>query len=241
MGKEETNCSHPLNGACFMAYFGTEENRLEVVQKMIDYGADPGMYAPGGGGQVSTPLHNAVTRRQWQVVERLLDSPKGGFKAVNKKLIDVTFENGCTPLFLSMNDPKIEGGHNQVRKTVALLLQYGGDIKIPNADGIPPYHGLEVMDTPKMQQLKKLVDRASKPCEENLDEIFEYWQSPKVLEWIGSNGDYRDVQCPVCLAWRDDQQQTGKDFSLCSRCGQQCYCSRECQKLHWPIHKQECT
>jgi ankyrin repeat protein len=241
MGKQPTNCSHPLNGACFMAYFGTEENRLEIVYKMLECGADPGMYAPGGGGQVSTPLHNAVTRRQWQVVELLLQSEKG-LAAVNNKLIDVTIENGCTPLFLSLNDPKIEGRHNEVRKVVSLLLQYGGDIYMPNADGTPPYRGLEMMDTPKMQQLKKLVDRAPQPAPDgsNWEDVFDYWGTERVQEWIGSVGDYRDVQCPVCLAWRDDMQQGGKDFSLCSRCGQQCYCSRDCQKLHWPIHKPVC-
>ena len=47
--------------------------------------------------------------------------------------------------------------------------------------------------------------------------------------------------CNNCL--RVQQKNDKKDdagYDWCSKCKQVFYCSRECQLLHWPVHKPEC-
>jgi hypothetical protein len=44
-------------------------------------------------------------------------------------------------------------------------------------------------------------------------------------------------QCSQC----NKAETHAKTFSRCSRCGDARYCSRDCQLLHWPTHKGQCT
>jgi len=58
----------------------------------------------------------------------------------------------------------------------------------------------------------------------------------------------QDMKARVCCAHcgRSDVDATGGDAKLmsklkrCSRCGFAAYCNAECQKAHWPLHKQTC-
>lgn len=222
-----TRTRYSLSFACSLCYFGTEENRLEIVQMLLDHGADPGIYV-SCRNQVTTTLHNVVSRRQWQVLQVLLESEKGQ-QAVNKKMIDIDDENGCTPLFLALNGNMEERFAS--RKCITLLLQYGASVHIPNASGCPPYYGLTVIKTPKVKQLKHLVDNAP-AGEESI-----YWTSSAVDEWVGTWNKSAEPQCPVCLQWTDD---VAAEFKTCSRCKSEHYCSQKCQKINWKEHKRSC-
>jgi hypothetical protein len=46
------------------------------------------------------------------------------------------------------------------------------------------------------------------------------------------------TQCKNCLKFNSGGES--KRFLECSRCITACYCSAECQKAHWPIHKKAC-
>ena len=53
-------------------------------------------------------------------------------------------------------------------------------------------------------------------------------------------------KCGKCLKPQGLKEECEKDnekvkkLSLCSRCQRISYCSKECQKLHWPLHKLVC-
>ena len=47
----------------------------------------------------------------------------------------------------------------------------------------------------------------------------------------------------ACCSFQEDKNVFEKLVQLkkCSRCKKVYYCGRECQKLHWKTHKEECT
>lgn len=229
LDESATRTRYCLSFACYATYFGSEDNRIEIVKLLLKHGADPGMsIACRNGTEVTTPLHCVVSRRQWQVLQVLLESEKGQ-QAVNKKMIDVDFQNGCTPLYLALNGNMVE--RVATRKCIVLLLQYGASFHIPNASGCPPYYGLTRDTTPIVKKLRRLVDNA--PVGDELN----YWASPAAQKWVGTWKESAEPQCPVCLSWTDD---VPTDFKACSRCKTQHYCSKRCQKIHWQDHKRSC-
>ena len=68
------------------------------------------------------------------------------------------------------------------------------------------------------------------------------WKSTFCMERhnILENGMFSDMtmvankRCHVCM-------RQGPDFMYCSRCMTTVYCSKECQKAHWKVHKKECV
>jgi len=180
----------PLTQACCNNLFGSEDNQLQMVQLLLDHGADPGELQ-GSETLVSlcTTIHAAAERRLWKVLEVLLKSDKGR-AGVNNKMRSTDYQNECTSISLCLEDEKIESKNaTYARRCAALLLQYGADVQIPDAQDRPPYYGLTVVQTPKIQQLLGLVDRAPNPDDTEI--VFAYWSSAEVQQWIGTGASTR--------------------------------------------------
>lgn len=57
-------------------------------------------------------------------------------------------------------------------------------------------------------------------------------------EEMGLKPIYPNHLCAACGA---DDKDDGKELSCCARCKDRKYCSKECQKAHWKMHKVICT
>lgn len=55
----------------------------------------------------------------------------------------------------------------------------------------------------------------------------------KIVLFVSVDNDYK-----LCSDKIDNPPQT--TFKKCSRCKKVYYCSKECQKRHWPTHKLSC-
>jgi hypothetical protein len=53
--------------------------------------------------------------------------------------------------------------------------------------------------------------------------------------------DAKKAQCDGCGRKEEDSTTGGKSFPRCARCGCVKYCSRECQKKRWRVHKTNCN
>jgi len=46
-----------------------------------------------------------------------------------------------------------------------------------------------------------------------------------------------EIQCIIC---HKTEKELGIKLFYCGRCEEKLYCSKQCQKNHWEIHKQVC-
>jgi hypothetical protein len=137
----------------------------------------------------------------------------------------------------------LESKANNTRKIVTFLLQHGARAHLPASDDQldrSPFYFLARSKGPKAKELKKLVAKAphpdvTKPASRR--KLKRYWTSPKVQAWIGFEQIGDEVQCHTCLRWND---VLGGSFSACGQCARRWYCSRECQKKDWKVHKKSC-
>lgn len=80
-----------------------------------------------------------------------------------------------------------------------------------------------------------------------------YWRDNRsaILDQLDYSKPFRDTVTSAMEAVRDGIK-SGKNISLCANCGKkstsrcgQCkkarYCSSECQKVHWKVHRSSCS
>lgn len=249
---EGDNEALPIVDIICIHKFGPLEYRIEIAKLLLEYAADPGKFCKRPGDQVPGDQVNgifmAIGHRIPRLLELFLQSDKGS-KSVNvKNMIDNSCYEGENALLHAFTDTAF-GKENGAasRERVILLLQYGGDIYQRREDGLSPFDWIIQKDSSKKHiELRNLLLNAPKFTD--LQGTMNYWNPEKnvqVKEFIGSK---TGRQCPVCMSWSDDargfiHQKTGLStsrFQRCAGCQKQWYCSKECQKLHWPFHKQTC-
>nr|CAG4650154.1 EOG090X06BA [Sida crystallina] len=108
-------------------------------------------------------------------------------------------------------------------------------LKQRSSDGFPEYMDNFVRESVKTFPFKDTT--VFRQLLTNLSKTKQDPQSPLAISLLnscinGQRGFQEDDPCPTC-----GQE---KAAMKCSQCKAVRYCDRECQKLHWPLHKKEC-
>ena len=81
-------------------------------------------------------------------------------------------------------------------------------------------------------RLLKMIDGKSRKSWKSL-----YCMDHSVRGDVDSEQPETALYCAVCLK----PGRLGEDLKLCARCKSVAYCSVECQRKNWPLHKKECV
>ncbi|KAF8526259.1 hypothetical protein BU17DRAFT_40875 [Hysterangium stoloniferum] len=96
--------------------------------------------------------------------------------------------------------------------SIELLMEYGADPEIKDADGVKP----------------SVFSLQAGP---QVSAVLEKWKRKR----SGAGPAPRENKC--CDGCKETSKTT---LHLCSRCRAARYCSRTCQRAHWPVHKPNC-
>lgn len=209
--------------ACGPEY--SDEDRLEMVQLLVDYGADPGKFISLEARQEScNAIHCVVSRKKNDVLRVLLSCEKGR-AAVNAKRVEKSPRvdgqnngNGETALIMTVSCDNLE--RNKVARDMAVqLLQAGADVDITDSMGVNARIWMmdRNPDPERPHAKKKELDELYEKSEEIGDPSF--WDSNEVKSFI-EEGNSDIVQCDNCGCWSDEIFQNGsmKKFQRCARC-----------------------
>lgn len=165
----------------------------------------------------NTALHMACANGHADVAEVLVSAAP--------ELVRASNSNGSTPLHWAANC-----GSEQI---VAMLLAAGADPTATDTSGKTP---LDLAQRGGNEKVAVALLRAMPDPPPHRDGVaLQSGDGGDATVSAEEDGEEIDPEthCATC-------GKGGNDLSRCSRCKTTMYCSRECQRLHWKIHKITC-
>jgi hypothetical protein len=182
---------------------------------VVELGADKDAKDAAGG----TPLHFAAFKGQVEAI-----------KALEQLGADKEAKNaaGGTPLHFAALNGQVEA--------IKALEQLGAQIYAQDADGETPLKlSIQYGHHQAAQVLRELerTARARKVAAE---------QAERTAAGRGSvETTAAASQAGACAACGSSSIPTDAAFKTCARCKAVQYCSKDCQRTHWPVHKASCA
>jgi hypothetical protein len=191
----------------------SESDNLEVIQLLVDSGADPGiMLEVQMRGESCNAIHYVVSHKRTNILRIFLSSEKGR-AAVNAKRLErcqyPRENNGNGETTMAVSHHGLENDKANRDMTVQ-LLKAGADPSIEDQIGLSA--NLWLKDgTPKYKELSSLIKKA-----EEIGTTF--WDSEEVRSFI-ENGANDSKQCDNGGTWSDAQFRSGESHTSFQRCG----------------------
>ncbi|KAI0656417.1 ankyrin [Cubamyces menziesii] len=107
--------------------------------------------------------------------------------------------------------PLMDALDNGAIDAIDVLMEFGARLDIKDADGNSP-------------------DSVFLTCGPKVTAVIQKWKRIRA----GATNPTDQKACAVC-------SRTDVQLKWCARCHQTWYCSRECQRLDWPTHRQSCV
>jgi ankyrin repeat protein len=223
----------------------SETDRREIVQLLLDYGADPGKYVTiDCRGETCNTIHVVVSRRQNDILRMLLSCEKGRTAVNARRSQKVQYPeenngNGETAITMCVACDDLER-YKASRDMAVQLLRAGADIDIEDHIGLSA--SLWLLDRhpekphAKKKELHGLVEKAKKYGP-------SFWDDSDEVKAFIEEGESEVVCCDNCGCWNNQEFADGRKlntFQRCSRCKKVYYCSKACQKARWKVHKKSC-
>ena len=159
-----------------------------------------------------TPLHVAACDWHVEVIRVLVEL------GANKEAKD---DDGWTPLHMATLNGQVEA--------VKVLAECGANIGAQGDDGLTP---LQL----SVQQGHHHVARVLEEFERTAARTQQ-----AAAQSQSTAATATTTQAGACAACGTSSIPTDAAFKTCARCKAVQYCSKDCQRTHWPVHKASCA
>jgi ankyrin repeat protein len=209
----------------------------KLIRKLLEWGADSTKSTSNGG----TPLHIGAQKNvDVEIINLLLQD--GNTNPNQPK------RNGATPLHLCVSSRMADAN------VAECILEFGGDPNRRACTGVTPLH-LAVINGAGLDVIEVLLDfgaDSSLPFVHSSGRLFTPLQlavamnHPHLIDVLANppqptrakiDGATEPIACAQCFKLSVD---TTKPFPSCEQCGTVFYCSQDCARGHWTIHRSVC-
>jgi ankyrin repeat protein len=194
-----------------MLYIAVQTNKLQIVSRLLEMGADPNIQEIHSGDNIS-PLYMAIQSGYTDIAHALIDYGAD----INYSSVITTESKLLTEnmLYISVKTNNIE--------IAKRLLEQGVDLNFKTK-----FNNLIVMPLGLAYELQEVLDKYdtqdTQGTEPNYTNMIEILESFGAKRYICNNTDcYNDVHY------------------TCIKCKRSQYCSKECQLANWSNHKKDC-
>ncbi len=220
-----------------------EETRIEQITAMnCNHGAPINKYKVYRSSEKPTCVAFIQA-----FVKELAESSKSKHRGIGERFLNAV-EATKFDWFGVWNDP------HKLQQVVSLVLADGTQLILEGnnkdartvatcASFLEQYRAVVVCKTQPAWDWGKIGEFSNYVCDQHTLVSFFRKRIPcncmdRIYKEVKKSGAKLGLCCnPSCTHPKVERSK----LSFCAQCFEECYCSSECQKIHWPLHKERCV